>query len=356
MVYFANTMRSLLLFSLACLALGLLAACETTSSGPTCEGVGVALCNSACVNSESDLAHCGECDHPCAGGEACEGGACVALCEIGGEPIAAGTVNPTNSCEQCTPATSISAWTPRADGTACNPGQLCAAGACALRCFIGGVLYAAGTPNPANACETCVPSSSTTAWTPRASVPLLVGGEGLAAQGWTIVSQSPDSLTYGADHVRLATSTNGGASSGGQLLVTRANAVDPSGPFTIRVTMQVESVNAHNLLDSGAAILGSFTPPFGNGTDRAQMIYLDSAAIGWSDNTQSAAFAVTDGGYHVYELAVDAAMVATVSVDGVPLLTRNGFTTNGTIALGDQTNDANVDGAVRIRSVERICP
>jgi hypothetical protein len=28
----------------------------------------------------------------------------------------------------------------------------------------------------------------------------------------------------------------------------------------------------------------------------------------------------------------------------------------GTIAIGDQTSDVNVDGAVRIKSVERLCP
>jgi hypothetical protein len=45
-----------------------------------------------------------------------------------------------------------------------------------------------------------------------------------------------------------------------------------------------------------------------------------------------------------------------VRVDVVAKLTRSDFTTNGTIAIGDQTNESNVDGAVRIRSVERICP
>ncbi|MCP3139424.1 hypothetical protein [Pyxidicoccus xibeiensis] len=74
------------------------------------------------------------------------------------------------------------------------------------------------------------------------------------------------------------------------------------------------------------------------------------------DDTQSAAFPVTRGTYHVYELAVDAAKVATVSIDGVAKLTRNNFTANGSIASGDQTNDANVDGAMRINSVERLCP
>ncbi|MBC7974725.1 MAG: hypothetical protein H7138_07030, partial [Myxococcales bacterium] len=127
-------------------------------------------------------------------------------------------------------------------------------------------------------------------------------------------------------------------------------------PFKLSVELQVEAVNPHNLLDSGAAILGSFTSPFGTGTDRSQMIFLDSAAVGWSDDTQSAAFNVLDGAYHTYELSVDASRVARVTVDGAPALTRNNFTTNGTIALGDQTNDPNVDGTVRIRSVTLLCP
>jgi hypothetical protein len=279
-----------------------------------------------------------------------------AFCQIDGEQVTAGTVNAANTCEECTPETSATAWTQRADGTPCNPGQVCSAGVCSPQCFIDGVIYAEGAPNPANACETCAPATSPTTWTARASVPLLVGGDDVTAQGWTTVAQAPNTLTYGADYVRLETSPNGGGSTSGQLLITRAGAFDGTRPFQIRMTMQVESVNNHNSLDSGAAILGSFTPPFGNGTDRSQMIYLDSAAIGWADDTQSAAFAVTDGAYHVYELAVDAAKVATVSIDGVATLTRNDFTTNGTLAIGDQTNDPNVDGAVRIMSVEQICP
>ncbi|WP_375768930.1 hypothetical protein NR798_45845 [Archangium gephyra] len=351
-------MRSIRSTALSCLVLlGFVAACgEDPTSFPVCNSAGVALCGGACVSTESNPAHCGGCDTACATGEACESGVCVALCQIDGKQVAAGAVNAANSCEQCSPATSATLWTQRADGTSCNPGQVCSAGVCGPKCFIEGVVYAAGTPNPANACETCVPAASTTRWTARASVPLLVGGDDIAAQGWTTVMQTPSSLTYGADYVRLATSTNSGGSTSGQLLLTRANAFDATKPFKLHVTMQVESVNNHNSLDSGAAIMGSFTPPFGNGTDRAQMIYLDNAAIGWSDDTQAAAFAVTGGGYHVYELAVDAAKVATVSIDGVAKLTRNNFTATGTLAIGDQTNDPNVDGAVRIKSVERLCP
>jgi hypothetical protein len=350
--------------ALSCIVvLGLVAACgDDSTPGPVatpdasaCNGAGFALCGGACVSTDSDPAHCGGCNRPCEAGEACEGGACVAFCQIDGEQVTAGAVNAANACEQCTPEASATAWTQRADGTPCNPGQVCAAGVCSPGCFIDGAVHAAGAPNPANACETCAPATSTTQWTARASVPLLVGGDDVTAQGWATVALAPNTLTYGGDHVRLATSTDGGSTSG-QLLVTRASSFDVTKPFTIRVTMQVESVNDHNPLDSGAAILGSFTPPFGSSAERAQMIYLDSAAIGWADDTQSAAFAVTDGAYHVYELAVDAAKVATVRVDGVAKLTRSDFTTNGTIAIGDQTNESNVDGAVRIRSVERICP
>ena len=369
----AGTMASIRSAALCCLVVfGLVAACGDNSTPdpgntpdasvpdasvpPTCDTAGFTLCGEACVNTATDPAHCGSCDQACATGQACEAGACMPVCQIGGQQVSAGAVNAANVCEQCLPLISSTTWTQRADGTSCSEGQVCVSGGCSPKCFIDGKVYAAGEPNPANACEACAPATSTSAWSARASVPLLVGGTDIAAQGWTVTQVAPNTLTYGPDHVRLATSTNTGGRTSGQLLIARANSVDATKPFKLRVTMQVESVNTHNSLDSGAAILGSFTPPAGNATDRSQMIYLDSAAIGWADDTQSAAFAVTDGAYHVYELAVNAEKVATVSIDGVAKLTRNNFAANGTIAIGDQTNDVNVDGAVRIKSVERLCP
>jgi hypothetical protein len=322
----------------------------------TCNSAGVALCAGACVNTADDPTHCGGCDKACTATETCANGACIAACTVAGKTYPADAVSPASSCEVCAPATSATAFSPRADGTPCNPGQICKAGVCAPKCFIGGVVYEAGAPNAANDCEVCTPGTSTTAFTPRAAVPLLVGGDNVVTQGWTIVQQGPNALSYGADHVKLQTSTTAAASTSGELLLSRANAVDPTKAFKIRVTLQVESASNHNSFDSGAAILGSLTAPFGVTAERGQMIYLDSAAIGWADDSQTAAFTVTDGTYHVYELAVDAAKVATLSVDGVQKLTRNDFTTNGTIAVGDQTNDPNVDGVMRIKSVERVCP
>ena len=183
---------------------------------------------------------------------------------------------------------------------------------------------------------------------------LLVGGTDIAPQGWTTVMQAPASITYGPDYVHLQTSTSGTTS--GQLLLNYPGALDVGKPFKLQVVMLVESVNAHNPFDSAAAIMGSFTPPFGAGNDRSQMIYLDNGKIGWADDTQSFAVSIVNNAYHTYELSVDSGSVAQVTVDGVPALTRNGFVWNGTIAIGDQTNEPNIDSALRIRSVTKLCP
>ncbi len=163
--------------------------------------------------------------------------------------------------------------------------------------------------------------------------------------------QGPATLSYGTVYVRLQTSTISG--SGGQLLLTYPNAVQDGTPFKLQVVMLVESVNTHNPLDSAAAILGSLTGAFGGTADRAQMIYLDSGKIGWADDSQSFTTSVQDGAYHTYVLSVDASKVAQVRADGNPALTRNNFTTNGTIAIGDQTNDANFESTLLI-SVHRV--
>lgn len=184
---------------------------------------------------------------------------------------------------------------------------------------------------------------------------LLIGGTMVEPQGWSTVMQPPASLTYGPDYVRLDTSTNMGATSGGQLLLNYPGAL-PAPPFRLQVVLLVERVNTHNSFDAAAAIMASYTPPFGIGNDRSQMVYLDGGSIGWSDDAQAFTTTITNYAYHTLELAVDANTTAQVKIDGVPALTRSGFVSNGAIAIGDQTNDAQVDSAIRIRSVTLLCP
>ena len=86
-------------------------------------------------------------------------------CDIGGKPYASGAANPSNACQTCAPATSVSSFTTTlADGTTCGTGKFCSGGACLAGCIIGGTFRGAGTPNPANACQACAPATSTSAW------------------------------------------------------------------------------------------------------------------------------------------------------------------------------------------------
>jgi hypothetical protein len=187
---------------------------------------------------------------------------------------------------------------------------------------------------------------------PDACVPtaLLVGGMDAAAQGWTVVMEPPATLTYGADYTELLTTTPSGGRTGGQLLLSRALAP----PFALEIVMQVVASAPHNPLDASAAILGAFTAPFGSQTERSQMIYLDAAALGWADDTQRTPADLTDGRYHTYVVTVDGA-AARVILDGYPALARADFGPGGTIAIGDQTNDARLDSTLRIRSVRQLC-
>lgn len=185
---------------------------------------------------------------------------------------------------------------------------------------------------------------------------LLTGGSDVTAQGWTVVQQAPSTLTYVDDYTRLETTTVSMARTSGQLLLWLPLTVEAGKPLQLQIEMMVESVSLHNPLDAGAAILGSFTPTVGDQTDRSQMIYLDSAAVGWADGTGSFAAAITNGAYHTYLFSVDATNTARLSIDGTAALMRNNFTFDGRIAIGGQTNDPSVDGVMRIRKITKLCP
>ena len=116
----------------------------------------------------------------CGQGDVCSGGNCASGCFIGnavdggpdgavtgGMVVTAAFVNPSNPCESCQPGTSTTAWTNISDGTACGTTlmNVCSSGACTPGCFINGAVYDSAAPSPNNACQTCQPGTSTTAFT-----------------------------------------------------------------------------------------------------------------------------------------------------------------------------------------------
>lgn len=185
---------------------------------------------------------------------------------------------------------------------------------------------------------------------------LLTGGTDVVAQGWTPITQQPFTLTYGADYTRLETTTPTGARSGGQLLLAYPDAIEPGKPFAFQIELMIESVAAHNQYDAAAAIMGSLTTMVGNQTDRDQMVYLEAGRLGWADDTAMFAKNLLDGAYHTYVLSRDEGGIARLTVDGTLALMRNAFTSNGRIAVGDQTNEAAVDAVLRVRKITKLCP
>lgn len=183
---------------------------------------------------------------------------------------------------------------------------------------------------------------------------LLTGGSAPVDQGWTVVSAGDATVTVGADAIGLATRTV--SVSGGQLVLTHPTPTAVAAPLALEVVARIDRVDRHNPLDAAVAILGGFTPPFGSPGQRGQMLYVDADAVGWADDSARAARTLADGAFHTFVLRVDAGGNATVTVDGTAALTRAGYVTGATIAVGDQTNDAGVEAAIALRSVTALCP
>ena len=154
-------------------------ACQVCDPSANPTGFVAAADSTPCASDQNpctdDVCASGACTHPasaqgttCGGTGQCDGsGSCSAGCDIGTNHYAAGAVNPANPCQVCDPASSGTAWSQAAPGTGCGTGQVCdATGACRSGCYVGGTLYAGSDPNPANACQTCDPATSTSAFTP----------------------------------------------------------------------------------------------------------------------------------------------------------------------------------------------
>jgi hypothetical protein len=118
----------------------------------------------------------------CNGASACTHPVDTGFCLIGGVCVSSG-VNPSNECQTCSPTTSQSAWTNKANGVACGDdgftctSDVCSAGSCSHpinsgNCLIddgsGPGCYVTGDGN-LGGCGYCSPGWNQTVWRPRAS-------------------------------------------------------------------------------------------------------------------------------------------------------------------------------------------
>jgi hypothetical protein len=101
----------------------------------------------------------------CGVGGICSGGTCQqAGCVIGGAYFASGTKETGNPCASCDPSKSTDNWTVSGANTSCGAAKVCIGGTCQSGCLIAGVAYEAGVANPSNPCQSCRPASNATAW------------------------------------------------------------------------------------------------------------------------------------------------------------------------------------------------
>lgn len=139
----------------------------TVCSGGTCASgcsSPYTLCGNACANPQVDPGNCGQCGRACGSAEVCNAGSCQSGCEIAGTFYANGAPNPANGCQSCQPAVGTGSFGNLSDGTSCGTGQFCQSGRCQAGCEIGAAFYATGAANPADACQSCVPATSSNSW------------------------------------------------------------------------------------------------------------------------------------------------------------------------------------------------
>jgi hypothetical protein len=126
----------------------------------------------------------------CGVGAYCDGGECTAGCEIGTTFYPTAASNPADACQVCTPSSTSTAWSSAMNGTSCGPHDVCNLGICAPGCFIMNTFYANATTNPGNQCQVCDATASTTTWSNAANLTSCQGNQycvsGACEQGCNI--------------------------------------------------------------------------------------------------------------------------------------------------------------------------
>ena len=140
-----------------------------TKPGNDCQYCNPTLSVSTWTNEEDGMS--------CGSGHVCNAGLCGTGCWVNGTLYTSGAVNPANACQTCQPGISDTAWSDTAKGASCGAGQVCSFAGCQSGCWIDGSLYSSGAAKPGNPCQTCQPAVSVTAWADSASTTACPAGQ-----------------------------------------------------------------------------------------------------------------------------------------------------------------------------------
>jgi hypothetical protein len=184
---------------------------------------------------------------------------------------------------------------------------------------------------------------------------LLDGSSVPATQGWSTLGDANGMVS--SDEIVITFKTEGvpaPAQTSADLLYRKDIGLSDATGYALEWRLKVVTSDGHNQFDAPVAFLASASSAAPTPSQRSQMIYFDVGAIGWADDAEGYAVDTTNV-FHVYRLDVTPTGHAEVRVDGTLALTRENFTTDGAIAIGDQTNDPNVDSQFSVASIRRLC-
>ncbi len=168
--------------------------CSAGACALTCGGSTPTVCGDACVDTRRDRLHCGSCATACAAGEICLDGHCELSCG-GSTPTRCGdacvdTLTDREFCGDCE--------------TACDPGEVCSAGICAPFCSAGRVDcagYCADlTSDPAHCggCGFACAGGGSAVCVEVGGLPSCVCNPGWVGNGWTCIDV--DECQEGSDN------------------------------------------------------------------------------------------------------------------------------------------------------------
>jgi hypothetical protein len=124
------------------------------SAGLTACGGGGDGGQTLCVDTATDLAHCGDCSTACGVGQVCNHGQCAATCGAGLVACGGGCIDPFSSRAYCG-ATAGCGADGGAAGQVCASGYVCSDGSCQLSCQAGLVSCGGACVDPATSRAYC---------------------------------------------------------------------------------------------------------------------------------------------------------------------------------------------------------
>lgn len=219
-----------------------------SSTGVACDAP-MTVCGDACVDTQSDVLHCGGCDLPCADGELCSAGSCALDCAADQVACGGACVDLQTDADNCGGC-----------DMPCAPGELCGMGQCVLDCPMGqeacgdscvdtqvDAANCGGCDQACDGCQTCTAGACEAL--PLPAAPGAIVGEvkpcGFSEQGYSIpVVPGAVSYTWTPPNGAMVTQGQGTemvnvkfAGNDGELCVTYNDGCADSKPSCTAITL-----------------------------------------------------------------------------------------------------------------------